>query len=110
MTENKEIKKKKGKSLSAQLVSLRERLKYAENSFYEYRVQIGDLRNQLSRMKALLPLKYYKIKFKIKAQNDLVYEYTEIIEEFIAQLAIEKLLRNKMHPDTFELLDITCLA
>ena len=106
------IKKKpaKKKSLSSQIKNLRlERQKWKK--YYEDQWKISrDLRYELNNLKSLLPLKYFKINFKIKSNNGLMVEVSEIIDSYSAEMAIEKLKKNKTHPSTFELLDIKQLA
>lgn len=106
-----EKKPKKRKSMSAQIKSLREENRSFRDAYYKIQyTTLPNLREEMRKLERIIPKKYYRIKYKIKAKNDLVYEYSDVIESYCAELAIEKLKSNKIHPNTFELIDITLMA
>lgn len=108
MEEKKRPKKKK--SLSAQIDFLRlknhELRDYSENLHCKFR----EFQQKINFFQKILPKKYYRIKFKIMAENELFYEYTEIKESYSTEMAIIEVKTQKLHPSTFELLDITLLG
>lgn len=106
------IKKKpaKKKSLSSQIKNLRLQSQKWEK-YHEDQWQISrDLRYELNNLKSLLPLKYFKINFRIKSNDGFMVEVSEIIDSYSAEMAIKELKKQKTHPSTFELLDIKQLA
>lgn len=106
-----EIKKKqKRKSLSAQLKAAQQEIKRSDKYREEYWNKWMETRKEVLLLQQFIPKKYYRIKFKIMAVNELVYEFTEIITSYCAESAINQLKDPKKYPDTFELLDITLLG
>lgn len=102
--------KKKPKSLSAKLKDM----KKERDGWHKRWRSIWDdnrkLYSELRELKSLLPVKYYKIEFKMKANTGGIYTYTENHESYTAEGAIQKLKENKTYPDTFELIDIKLMA
>jgi len=105
-----EKKKRPKKSLSAQIKSLRKERDNLRKSWDRLSEIRWKLQDELEILKDIVPLKYFRIEFKIKANNNETFKYTEIISSYTPELAIKKLLKNKTHPTTFELLDIKLLA
>lgn len=68
------------------------------------------LRTELNELRKLLPLKYYRIKFKIKANSGNIFEYQEFHQAYNITNLIEKTKFKKTYPDSLELLDITLLG
>lgn len=103
-------KPKKKISLSKQIKILREKLKRSEKRYWELWQTYRKLRDQLNSIEKILPMKYFKIEFKIKAEDEYIYTYEEMIKEYTLQTAIDKLLDDKLHPESFELIDVKVLG
>lgn len=104
-------KKKKPKiSMTKTIKNFRERIKFLEEKYHRTWIRMSDHKDELFELRKLLPLKFYSIKYKIKANDEKIYDYEEIIKSYTPELAIDQLLKAKTYPNTFKLLDIKCLA
>ncbi len=103
-------KKTKKKSKTAIIAALKKRIfalsGYNDELWTDYR----QIRDQFVKFKVHVPLKYYKIEFKIKNNVDNISSYSEVISSYSAELAIDEVKKNKTYPDTFELTNITLMA
>ena len=104
------VKKKKPKSLSRKLRDLREAYGILHRANDKYWEKIRNLRDKVAFLESLTPLHLYKIEFKIKANNENVYTFTEIKEGYTFKNAIDNLKSDKTYPDTFELVNLTVLV
>lgn len=112
MEEIKEKPKKKKKKLSwtKKLKSLRDYTDYLSGRNDELRDEICNLQNELREIAGLIQKKYFKVKFKIKAKNEEIYEYEEIKKAYSLDGAIRLIKLNKIHPSSFELIDVKILG
>jgi hypothetical protein len=102
-------KKKKKKSWTARLNEARESIRYWEKRYDEQWKRFRSLRDRIEEIDKVYPKKYFKIKFKIKANLGHEVETEEIIEDFSLNLAIITLKKNKTFPDSFQLVDVKIL-
>lgn len=105
-----EKKKPKRKSMTATIKSLREDLATARERHQNMWQRWRDCNQELNSLRLLIPLKYYKIDFKIKSNAGHEVEHSQVVEHYSAELAIKEVKSNKTHPDTFKLLNITLMA
>lgn len=104
------VKKKKRKSFTAQIRELKESRDDYYNKLWKKNRELWALEKEIDDLRALLPLKYYKINFKIKSNDGYVVPVEVVTSSYSAEMAIEKVKKGKTYPDTFELLEIKCMA
>jgi predicted nucleic acid-binding Zn-ribbon protein len=107
--ELKKIKPKK-KSLTSQIKKLKEENKRYYELIDKRWDQLNEIRNELREIEKVFPKKYFKIKYKIKANNEVMFPYEETIESFSLSLAIIKIKKNKTFPESFELVDVVAFG
>lgn len=103
-------KAKKKQSQASKIKNLRIRLNKCESDYNLMWERWSDTSYELNQLRKLIPIKFYKITFKIKFNNERVLTHEEIVESYTPKLAIEKAKENKTYPKTFELIDIKLLA
>jgi hypothetical protein len=105
--DTKKVKKKKSKT------TILRKLKESRDLWKEMHEEMSDKYYKLlgihREIQKTFPKKYFKIKFKIMADDKNIYEYEEIIEDYSLNMAIKELKSNKIYPDTFELIDVKTL-
>jgi hypothetical protein len=111
---DKKVKKKL--SHTAQIRSLRERLKLEEklraNGWKNYHIA----RNKLNKIEMIFPKNYYRITYKSAGfrtedpEVKIESEYCEILENFSPQLAIEEIISKLKWKDSFKLINIEKLG
>lgn len=103
-------KKKKKVSHTEQLRKLRKDRDDWREWCHENSHKLHKAEMKIIELERMLPVKFYKITFKMLAIDDkTTVEYTEIIESYSVPLAIEKLKRDKKHPKTFKMVDLKVL-
>lgn len=108
--EKKEKPKKKKVSLSAQVRKLKKEIKRLDDLRWENWKSRQKISDELDTFYNFFPTNFYQIKYKIKANNDQIIEYVNIVEGFTIKHAIFKLKENKTHPKTFELIEFKNLG
>ena len=108
MTEELTTPKKKPKKVSftEQIRRLKSRITDEEERSSRYWNKCKELNDRFSLFEKYFNEKYFRIKYKMKANNGNVFEYIETHKAFFLQEAIYFLLQNKTHPDSFELIDV----
>ncbi len=99
-------KVKKKKSNTAIIKDLREKIRRCDKESWKIWKINKDLRGEIALIRKYAPINFYKIAFKIKAANNLIYEYEKIVSAYSIEHAIENIKSNKLHPESFELINI----
>lgn len=107
---DKEKKKKKKISHTKTIKNLRTRYACLDENYWTLWNSKQKLVNYIAEIQKVFPTKYFKITFKIQANNRMIGTYTEIKKNFSLDLAIDDLKKNKTYPDTFELVDLQILG
>lgn len=115
MTEETEISeieklKIKIKSLNKEIRFLKERNNNQYNYISSIEQSIDFYKDKYDDLKKLVPLKYYKIKYKSMCKDGMKRSFEETIEAHSPELSIKELKKNIIHPQCFELLDISVLV
>lgn len=103
-------KPKKKKSLSQRLKDSIKRSKRWESAYHQAWEDVYSLRREVNELRSLIPLKYYKITYQIKANDNSIVKNEEIIDSPCPEFAIRKLKEAKTHPSTFKLINLQLLA
>lgn len=103
-------KAKKKQSQSSKIKNLRIRLNKCDSDYDSLFEEWRDIYRELNQLRTLIPIKFYKITFKIKFNDERVLTHEKIVESYTPNLAIEEAKKDKAYPETFELIDIKLLA
>lgn len=107
---NKPKKKRKKLSCTAKLKKEKEQIKYYRDLSWNRWSEIRELKNELREIEYYIKKQYYKISFKMKGRSDNIVSAVEIHKGYTLDDAIRVLKKNKLHPDTFELVDVKVLG
>jgi len=103
-------KKKKSKSLSRKLKEIKNNRDEWRYSYLMLKEEYSKLNLKINELRKLVPLKYYKIEFKMKSKSGDVISKVECHEGYTYQHAIDRLKINKIYPDSFELINIEVMT
>jgi hypothetical protein len=105
-------KKTEKKSLSKQIRELRLRNKELKEANWGYWTKFHKLNDEIELLRKLTPLKIYRIKYKIMANDKItpLNPYEEIIQSYNVESAINEPKKDKTYPKTFKLVDIQLLG
>ncbi len=102
--------KKKKESNSALIKRLRGELAKWRENYYDEVNENSTLRSKIATLEKYLTKKFYRIKYKIRANDKQIWPCDEIVTGYSPEHAIDQLKKNKTYPDTFVLTDIQLLA
>jgi hypothetical protein len=86
-----EVKKRKGKSLSAQLKAARKQTQYSEEQADRMWNNWRKCADRLEKISKIFPKQYFEITYKAMSKGGSLREYKNIILEFSAEMAVDEI-------------------
>ncbi len=101
---------RKRKSLTQTIKDLRKDYAALRDIFYKKFDEIRKLEDELVDLKKITPYSYFKVTYKMMANNKNVCNYCEVKHAASLEIAIKQIKLNTTYPDTFELVEVNKLG